>query len=450
MLNFPPSCCLSSTAAEMTPVSHSWNARSAGFPKPERITERSRSSQVATSSAALPGASPRSEPFSRLPSLKRTGDHGHATRNRIWSWVAGVDRGHPPSLDYSAPLQVPSDVGFERDLYSSPRTVASSLNTHLSAITMSPPPPSGSSCSSPLSGRRITPFSSTSYTPDRTIEERSNVWQLMMDEPSSFLASSPCPSSHSSTMGFASTLPREHTVPDESMYRTILDRWAESAEWKDEEHLEGEESISGFETDYSFDIYPRSATSSPLTSDAEMHPDVLPALLDQQDFSSLMLQSFTLALADAASRENEEFRRFSVAVEAEVEEEDPMSILSCPTHLQDLDFDFMDQWSPPALRSSSSASSLDPFQLELFSPTSEQTDPAAVWEAHRTPGEVSESPEFFSSSPFVGWSTASSAEIKPTLLTMPHKSAVEPFADVPLYQPQPIRPIPPIEIPLNS
>ncbi|EJD03514.1 uncharacterized protein FOMMEDRAFT_139774 [Fomitiporia mediterranea MF3/22] len=435
---------------EMTPISRSWKSRSAGVAQPGKIRERSRS-KVSSSSAvvSLSEASthPDSLPVSYLPTHKRTGDHAFDTHNRIWSWVSGVDRGQQPLLDHSVPLpsdsnlQFPCDVGVDPDLYS-PRTVASSL----SAAEMSSP---GSSRSSPLPVQRISHVHSASRAPDRLTQRSINDWQHMMDEPDSFLTSSPCPSSCSSSMGFASTLPREHSMPDETVYRSLLDRWSESEEWRIEEDQRNDEQMWDVNPEYNVDTYPRSATSSSNHSDVETHPiNALPILLDQHGFSTLLSQSFALALADASLDENDSFQAFKRTAAADAEmEEDNVSHISYPAHLQD--FDFMDQWSPPALRSSSSASSLDPFQLELFSPTTEQPDPAAIWSARRSPATSSESLEFFSTSPFVGWSSTSGTEAKPTLLTLGHMHKSTPFADIPLYQPQPIRPIPPIDIPVN-
>ncbi|KAL5535889.1 hypothetical protein ACEPAF_3983 [Sanghuangporus sanghuang] len=443
----------------MTPVTYSWNARTASLQRPGKIKERSQSSQVPLSSAVGFDTSSRADstPFSTLPSYGRAGStsgnskHAHTARNSIWSWASGVDPGQHPLLHRSAPLrsnslQVPCDVDMDRDLYS-PRTVPSSLRSHLSAAAeMSAP---GSSCSNPLSDRRTRGFDSISFTSDRMNEDGLNCWQQVMDEAPSFLAFSPCPSSCSSTMGFTSTLPREPALMNEATYRTLLDKWTESEEWKEEAAREREGSTSGFEVHYNVDAYPRSAASSPHFSDVEMHPAVLPALLDQQDFSTLMLQSFRLALAEAKLQEGGGFEGFSAAAEA-APEDGRASVASFPSHLQD--FECMDQWSPPALRSSSSASSLDPFHLDLFSPQSEQTDPAAIWEAHRTPGDSSDSREYFSSSPFVGWSSSSDADTKPALLTLNAIrpiSSVAPLAEVPLYQPQPIRPVRPIDISAN-
>ncbi|KAL5494855.1 hypothetical protein ACEPAI_317 [Sanghuangporus weigelae] len=444
----------------MMPVTYSWNARTASLRRPGKIKERSESSQVSLSSAVGFDASSRadSRPFSTLPSYGDAGStsdnsrHAHAARNSIWSWASGVDPGQHPLLHRSAPLQsdsllqVPCDVDMDRDLYS-PRTIPSSLRSHLSAAAeMSAP---GSSCSSRLSDRRTRGFDSTSFTSDRMYEGGLNCWHQVMDEAPSFMAFSPCPSSCSSTMGFTSTLPREPVMNEAATYRTLLDKWTESEEWKEEATREREGSTSGFEVHYNVDAYPRSAASSPHLSDVEMHPAILPALLDQQDFSTLMLQSFRLALAEAKLQEGGGFEGFTAAVEA-APEDDRASVASFPSHLQN--FECMDQWSPPALRSSSSASSLDPFHLDLFSPQSEQTDPAAIWEAHRTPGDSSDSREYFSSSPFVGWSSSSDADAKPALLTLnairPISSTV-PLAEVPLYQPQPIRPVRPIDISAN-
>lgn len=451
----------------MTPVNYSWNARNASLRLPGKIRERSESSQIAISSAVgvdTSSISSRtdSKPFSTYGRAggdnSNSSRHAQSARNSIRSWASGVDSGQHPLLHRSAPLrsdslQVPCDVDMDRDLYS-PRTIPSSLHSHLSApAEMSAP---SSSCSSPLStDRRTRGFDSASFASDRVGEGGGlNGWQHLIDDSApSFLAFSPCPSSCSSTMGFTSTLPREHVTLDEVAYRTLLDKWTESEEWKEEVDREREGSTQGAQTQYEVDAYPRSAGSSPHLSDIEMHPAVLPALLDQHDFSSLMLQSFRLALAEAKLLEGDGFVGFNAAAEATMED-DRASNASFPSHLQDFD-DLTDQWSPPALRSSSSASSLDPFHLELFSPQSEQTDPAAVWEAHRTPGDSSDSREYFSSSPFVGWSSSSDADAKPALLTL-HPIplsvppvAAAPLAEVPLYQPQPIRPIRPIDIAAN-
>ena len=147
-------------------------------------------------------------------------------------------------------------------------------------------------------------------------------------------------------MGFTSTLPREHVTLDEAAYRTLLDKWTESEEWKEEVDREREGSTYGVQTQYEVDTYPRSAASSPHLSDVEMHPAVLPALLDQHDFSTLMLQSFRLALAEARLLEGDGFEGFNAAAEAAMED-DRASNASFPSHLQDFD-GLTDQWSPPA------------------------------------------------------------------------------------------------------
>jgi hypothetical protein len=116
------------------------------------------------------------------------------------------------------------------------------------------------------------------------------------------------------------------------------------------------------------------------------------------------------------------------------------------------DFDFMESWSPPALRSSSSASSQDPFHLEIFSPASDQTDGAAIWTEERQQMReacASESPEFFSSSSFLGWSSSSVETGTKTessrVEIMGHDLKTDRLFAIPLHQPQPIRAIPPID-----
>lgn len=113
------------------------------------------------------------------------------------------------------------------------------------------------------------------------------------------------------------------------------------------------------------------------------------------------------------------------------------------------DMDFFDIWTTSPLRTPSPSSSLDhSFHLDLFSPASKDrlSSSLSAWNSiHVSPVETSNSPGFYSSSPFVGWSSVSPLNTKlPNLhSSIPRVS----FDTIALHQPQPVRPIPPIPLP---
>lgn len=433
--------------SEMTPASDEYPSQMSKALRSHRSRRNSRShpisSQVTISSAGI-RASQYSDPHLHLASDEYTGDHGYGSQSgSIWDWVAAVDCTQQSLPDRSAPLssdalQVPRDVDMDSDIYS-PAVFTSSSNAHLTAATMAA---FRSSNSSPVLGLDISPPTRASSASDRGTRGCLNDWQYMMDAAHSFFTTSPIPSPSKHT---TSALPMDASMLDESLYNPFFGQWTKAKDGWKEEDLEGEDMISAMDYGYVVDAYPRSATSSSRHSDIDIRPVALPAILDHQDFSSLMLQSFTLAHTDTSLEEgNKDFQPYDATTDAEIDD-DQIAILALPPHLHDYDF-MDDQWSPPALRSSSSASSLDPFHLELFSPASEQADPAAVWDEHRVPEESSDSPGYYSSSPFVGWSSASDTEMKPVLLTLGHMPIVTPYAEIPLHHPQPIRLIPPIPV----
>ncbi|KAH8119798.1 hypothetical protein DFH11DRAFT_7814 [Phellopilus nigrolimitatus] len=440
----PDDACTNDT--EMTPAFDSDQTLSSQGPfGTPRSLMASRSERFgAESSQASLGADydlqPSSESALRLTLYKRQEAHVYESQSTIWDWVAGVERRRQPSpLPYSsAPLPeslpVPYDVDLEVVIAST------SVTAHASSPTTMPMPSSPSSI--PLQGPRLGALAlHSSSQSDRSVNGQVRDWQRLSNDASLHSQSHLTSSSRSSApSSHLSALPMESTFLDESVRRSLLGQWADTKGWREGE-LEGEGPVLGSSRAYE-NTYPRSAGSSSPLSETDFQPAELLSILDHQEISPRVLQNFTIALTDASLKEDDADQGRDQGDDAD---SGTMSVsLSGPDYLRELEF--MDQWSgsPPALRSSSSTSSLDPFhlELELFSPASETGNPdaASVWDDMQCSPEDSS----LSSSPFVGWSSSDS-DAKPALLSMGHVPSV-PFAAIPLHQPQPVRPIPPIPI----
>ncbi|THH11598.1 hypothetical protein EW145_g550 [Phellinidium pouzarii] len=358
--------------------------------------------------------------------------HTYTSHINVRDWVMAVESERQSSPDRTVSLldslhAVPRDVYLE--------AMHSNL-TMSQTSAMARPSPNGSHPS-------LATSSLISSTPasDPAVSQGLNDWRQLMDESPSFQVpstSSVRSSAQSSTVGMASTLPLGSSLLDESMSQSVHGHWVDTEGWSSIGEMGGGGSTSGSSRDNAVeDAYPRSATASSRRSDADFQLIGLPTVLEHEDLLALMLQSFTVALADASLEDHNNHRHIQGS------EHDDTSNLSCPNYMPSLDF--INKWSPPALRSSSSASSQDPFHLDLFSPTSDQPDAASIWDNFTQSPEDSASPGYYSSSPFVGWSSASDTETKPALLPMEYITPA-PLSTIPLYQPQPIRLIPPIPL----
>lgn len=109
--------------------------------------------------------------------------------------------------------------------------------------------------------------------------------------------------------------------------------------------------------------------------------------------------------------------------------------------------DILDPWITPPLYTSSSSSAEESFNLDLFSPIPERSESVRVWDESRSSqAESSPSAGYYSSSPFIGWTSSSAKGFE--LALQPKGDAPTTYQPLTLHQPQPIRPIPPIPIPL--
>jgi hypothetical protein len=386
------------------------------------------------------------------------GDHGYVTESSIRDWIATVDTNIPPLPDpselLSAPRelhipQVPCDVDMDAESDLSGDQDYNYL--YLRYLDFASHPQHVSELTAIMSAER-----STQRTLDGSDCLDVDCQPLALDIPSecfddwrpvlgdcftnrTFLTSTPDIFS-TSLFKRAPTAPYFAAVPTRQESPV---HWVDTEDWREQD----------------LDIIRSYAT---LPADMEMdtpsHPTESPPFLNNTDFSRLMAQSFaewsSRGTSDASRGKGTEDRLQDERCDAEETVTDTQSI-AC--HFED--FDFLDAWSPPALRSSSSASSQDPFHLEIFSPTSEQGDGAAIWgdegarcaavaarerdqQYSHSDRSSSESPEFFSSSPFMGWSASSmEAATKPETSHM----GSEWLFSIPLHQPQPIRAIPPID-----
>lgn len=398
------------------------------------------------------------------PMSEPVGDHGYMTESSIRDWIATVNMDTNRATPLPAPsevlplpsqqeLQVPSDI--TTDGYSADGEEAPSSTEHITlALRFEQAFSTMSNDRSPL--RRIEASSlpqrgrnlGSLDLPTECIDD----WRSLMGEAlssQSFYNSSPGFKDRSSTMFSTNAeATSSHTFPLDSTMFDSPNHWADVGEQHEFYNLETSSPMD-FELEV---VCPRSMTPSDL--DFNLHPMQPPPILDSEDFSRLMSRTFMSPSSSSLGEQNEA-RSSSDQMELgnldpEVEHAD--AAIAC--HFDD--FDFMDSWSPPALRSSSSASSQDPFHLEIFSPTSDQTDGAAIWNSEeRDQQEMhvarpsSESPDFFSSSSFLGWSSSSVETGTKPESSRVGTSAYEPKHDlmfaITLHQPQPIRAIPHID-----
>ena len=397
-----------------------------------------------------------SDPMSEL-----VGDHGYMTESSIRDWIATVNmdthRATPlpiPSEFLPPPsqqvLQVPSDISadglptYGEDAPSSTEHITLALQFEQALSTMSDgrSPQRCLEASLPHHGRS----SGSLDLPTECVDD----WRSLMGEALSsqnFYNSSPGFEDRSTMFSTNAEASSSRTFALDSSMFDSPDHWADADDWREYYNPETSTSPMDFELEV---VCPRSRTPSDL--DINIQPMHAPTILDSDDFSRLMSRTFMSPSTSSVGVQNEiHGDQIEVgALDAEAEHVD--STIAC--HFDD--FDFMDSWSPPALRSSSSASSQDPFHLEIFSPTSDQTDGAAIWNSEERDQQhvarsLSGSPEFFSSSSFLGWSSSSvETDTKPEpsrvgSMGYDSDSKPNPLFAIPLHQPQPIRAIPHID-----
>lgn len=333
------------------------------------------------------------------------------------------DDRRPPASSSSSP---PSRTGRTQSL----------IQPRSPPITSRPSQMADSSFPLPLPRPGLAPLASYSSLTDIDGEEHINVTCFATRNHASHSAPAPSPlpsTSSAAVVAHASTMITACDIPHDSVYLVDYAGHDPSCPWLKQRWKADDSSFMFDDGDLPVedvhDTYPRPATSDFPVAD-------LSIAFAQQNFSPLMHQTFTFALAEHETDEEDE------AVQP-----DMISTRFYPAALDDLDI--ANQWSPPALRSASSASSLDPFCMELFSPTAEFPDAASVWdESYRSVDESSISAGDYSSSPFVGWSSSDNESKVPVLplLTMGFVAPQPMPRAIPLHQPQPIRPIPPIPV----
>lgn len=436
------SLCSALTAPAVTPCRDCYQE-----PPSRRERERSNPAQKgpSPSNRSMPSTLPqpaRSSRTSLAATHPSSGSHHHmqasqpayASQASIRHWVHAVETGCPTGTFSASSSNIIN--------------ASANANTRQSAMKMRSPSSGSSKCITSQSTRLSDtsaypnpvppPLASYSSLSDVDGARDINTNWFAMPNHASHRNIPPLPSTPSSAQrpampAFSSyQIPRKLAFPIDYVDNAT---WTKQS-WRDESSLNAvDDEPMPMDEDTIQDAYPR-----PSSRLSEIHLTSLATAFARSEFSPLMHQTFTFALTGNDTEGSDSGQP------------DMNATRFYPAALPLDELDLTSQWSPPALRSASSTSSLDPFSMDLFSPTTEFPDAASVWDdSYRSIDESSISPDDYSSSPFIGWSSASDkGDPKAVLpmLTMGYTTATQPLTTIPLHQPQPIRPIPPIPVDL--
>lgn len=326
----------------------------------------------------------------------------------LWGWLSSFE---PPLTSDSEPVVILSEGVSQISLDRTPLAPCSPSPTEFFPATMQ----SLSRPSSSIHPLTLSPMDEALLLPSRVCDTIDNadisLWILNNHFSSVLSGMSPPPTENPPRRP-----PRPADLDNEDL-QSFFGQWIESEENERRSRSEGErEILSGVSaaTQGMYSCFPRSMTA----------PSALNECFPEETIQDKLGDTFSVAMS-----------------------QDREGLSAFQTDMRDMDF--FDVWTPPPLRSPSSSSTLDrSFHLSLLSPSSiEGTDDCAIWESSQSQlSETSNSPGFRSSSPFDGWSSVSPIGTKSSVLNIELSS---PFDAIALHQPQPIRPIPPIPIPMS-
>lgn len=351
----------------------------------------------------------------------------------LWGWLSSTE---PPLPSDNEPVIILSEGVSQIALDRTPIAPSSPSPTDFFSTTMQRLSRPSSSSSSPRvnlypSPSILSPMDEALLLPSRVSDAIDNadisLWILNNHFSSVLSERSPPPPIKSPRRP-----PRPADLDNEEL-QNFFGQWIESEENERRCRSEGEGEASGglsATTNGIYGCFPRSTTAP--SALCECFPEETQDELTDA-FSVAMSRRCVIGPDDISEGEHD------------VQYREGVSAFHTDTH----DMDFFDVWTPPPLQSPSSSSTFDrSFHLNLLSPSSrEELDDCAIWESSEShPSQSSDSPGFNSSSPFVGWSSVSPIGTKSTVLNIELSS---PFDAIALHQPQPIRPIPPIPIPLS-
>lgn len=343
----------------------------------------------------------------------------------LWGWLSSFE---PPLTSDSEPVIILSEGVSQISLDRTPLAPCSPSPTEYFPTTMQ----SLSRPSSSIRQSTLSPMDEALLLPSRACDTIDNadicLWILNNHFSSVLSGMSPPPTAKSPRRP-----PRPADLDNEDL-QSFFGQWIESEENERRSRSEGErEILSGVSaaTQGMYSCFPRSMTA----------PSALNECFPDETIQDELADTFSVAMS----------RRCVIGPdgisegEHDVQDREGLSAFQTDMH----DMDFFDVWTPPQLQSPSSSSTLDrTFHLSLLSPSGKEgTDDCAIWESSQSQlSETSNSPGFRSSSPFDGWSSVSPIGTKSSVLNIELSS---PFDAIALHQPQPIRPIPPIPIPMS-